>query len=206
MAKSGYGANVNKVYCGSPTQADDIAIISLSPLGLQKLIDLCIRYSQSWRFKFNASKSKILTAGFSRQKLNLIKLNHKWYLGERILEIVDSYKHVGVLIQSSGSSKERTAEACAKGKRTFMAACGIGMHSLCPKSASKIYHSVILPRSLYGCELWHNLSAKEIHDLQVMQRYIAKRIQHFHFRCRSIIAIGMIGWQPIDKYIHEAKL
>ena len=77
---------------------------------------------------------------------------------------------------------------------------------MCPKSTTTIYHKVILPRSLYACELWNKLTNKELQELKVMQRYLAKQIQHFHTRTRSIITLGMLGWQSIDLYIDKAKL
>jgi hypothetical protein len=38
-----------------PSLADDISCIALSPAALQNLLDTACRYSNTWRFKFNAS-------------------------------------------------------------------------------------------------------------------------------------------------------
>jgi len=38
------GANVMSVHTGHPTFADDIALLALSPLHLQKMVDIVYRY------------------------------------------------------------------------------------------------------------------------------------------------------------------
>jgi hypothetical protein len=206
IESSGHGTYINDTFCGSPLQADDVALVSVSEKSLQSMIDICADYARKWRFTFNAGKTKIMVFGNTQIKLQKLKNRRKWRLGENALEIVDSYTHVGIKLDSSGSSLSRTTEACAKGKKTFAAACGFGINPMSPSSASKIYQTVVLPRCLYGCELWSNMSYTETQGLEVMHRFAAKRIQHFHKRTRSVVALGMIGWHPIEVYININKL
>jgi hypothetical protein len=51
---------------------------------------------------------------------------------------------------------------------------------------------------MYGCELWNSLLKGETLELERLHRFSAKRIQHFHKRTRSIIAIGMLGWYSLE--------
>ena len=44
----------------APAHADDIACIATSPVALQCMFDVGFRFSQKWRFTFNASNSCIV--------------------------------------------------------------------------------------------------------------------------------------------------
>jgi hypothetical protein len=43
--------------------ADDVTLFSMTVTGLQILIDICVKYSIEWRFKFNTVKSQCLIIG-----------------------------------------------------------------------------------------------------------------------------------------------
>ena len=45
---SGLGAQVGPHYCGSVAQADDVAVITLSPRSMQIMLDICYTYSCKW--------------------------------------------------------------------------------------------------------------------------------------------------------------
>ena len=44
----------------NPTLADDIALLSLTPAGLQMLLNVAYEYSCKWRFNFSAEKSNVV--------------------------------------------------------------------------------------------------------------------------------------------------
>ena len=136
IQSSGHGAYVNDIFCGCPLQADDVALVSVSEQSLQSMIDICADYARKWRFTFNASKTKIMVFGNSKIKTQKLTNRRAWTLGENVLDIVDSYTHVGIKLDRSESSLSRTTEACAKSRRTFAAACGLGINPMSPRSAS----------------------------------------------------------------------
>jgi hypothetical protein len=98
LLQSGNGARIGDIYCGAPTQADDMALMSLSPSGLQNMLDICLVYANKWRLLYNSSKSKLLIVGLSKCKQD--KLLFTWRLGSYMLEVVSSYKHVDIIINS----------------------------------------------------------------------------------------------------------
>jgi len=51
--------------------ADDIALVSCSCHGLQKLTDICQHYGCVWNIKFNAAKSQSITFGGTHPKCAL---------------------------------------------------------------------------------------------------------------------------------------
>ena len=84
-----------------------------------------------------------------------------------------SYKHLGILLSTTGNSRDKVQEACKKGKASFMSLAGAGVrpHGLNPITCSKLFKLIVLPRSLYGCELWNQLPQFCIQQLERMQRF-----------------------------------
>lgn len=76
-----------------PSLADDLSLIAVTPLALQKLLDIAHRYACKWRFTFNASKSCVLQF---RAKLDTC--NMSWHLGPAIVSCNRFYNHLGIII------------------------------------------------------------------------------------------------------------
>ena len=53
LRQSGFGLYVGSLFVGCILYADDIALLSCSCYGLQKLIDICYDYGVQWDIKFN---------------------------------------------------------------------------------------------------------------------------------------------------------
>ena len=58
-----FGLYVGSLFVGCILYADDIALLSCSCYGLQKLIDICYDYGVQWDIKLNPQKSQAATCG-----------------------------------------------------------------------------------------------------------------------------------------------
>ena len=69
-------------------------------------------------------------------------------------------------------------DACNKIRNTFLSLvnCGIYQDGLNPLTSKRIYNSVVLPKALYGCELWSNLHPNHIMSLERAHRFCIKFI------------------------------
>jgi len=63
LTQSGHGIYIEQLFVGCVRYADDIALLSASCYGLQKLVDICSSYGISWDIKFNPLKSQLITFG-----------------------------------------------------------------------------------------------------------------------------------------------
>ncbi len=63
LLQSGHGANIYDIDVGCPTFADDVEFVTLSPIGLQNMLDICFRHSGKWNFKSNVLKYFIMIFG-----------------------------------------------------------------------------------------------------------------------------------------------
>jgi len=63
LRSSGYGIYIGSLFLWMHFYANDIALLSCSCYGLQKLLDICNEYGCSWDIKFNPNKSYAGTLG-----------------------------------------------------------------------------------------------------------------------------------------------
>jgi hypothetical protein len=83
---------------------------------------------------------------------------------------------------------------------------GVRQDGLPVLTASKIYNSMVLPRALYGAELWTTLTDSNMLQMERFHRLAAKTIQRFPRRTSTVAALGMLGWLPIEGLIDQKKL
>ena len=81
-----------------------------------------------------------------------------------------------------------------------------GFYNANPITNCKLYKSIVLPSTLFGCELWSNLTITEKLMLERFQRFCGKSIQHLGRRARSDICIPMLGLPSVKSYIDNMTL
>lgn len=208
LCQSSDGLQVGPSSCDSVLVADDVALLSARVKGLQRMITAMETYSRRWRFVFNVSKTRVVTFGETTRSRNVNKLNRKWILNE--LEITESedYTHVGIRISGNFSSTNRTLEMAKKGREVVasLMSTGIRPGGINPIVGVNVWLTIGLPRMLYGCELWSNLTSTETDILKRTNRFAAKRIQGLGVHTKSEAATGSIGLWTIDGHVDKRKL
>ncbi len=206
LKNSGHGASIGNLYCGSPTQADDISLISTTAQGLQEMINIVNDYAKQWRYELNPTKSKIMI--FDRQNKRQQSQNVTWTLNGKPIEITESEKHVGIRLNAKSDSRLRTKEACNKGRNTLMSLLNIGVKSdgMNPITSAHLMKCIVFPRALFGSELWNNLSINESKILERMLTFCCKTIQGLDKRCRSDMCTSMCGLARIQAMTDTRKL
>ena len=66
-------------------------------------------------------------------------------------------------------------------------------HDLHPLTWKRIYETVILPKALYGSELWTNLSETSNTVLERSHRLCLKTLQNIDRRTKNSIALSLVG-------------
>ena len=84
--------------------------------------------------------------------------------------------------------------------------CRLNLTELSCITAIKLYKSIVLPRCLYGSELWHKLSKQDLTKLEEAHRFCLKKIQCFPKRTKTIIVECMSDCHSIEAYIDQRKL
>ena len=127
--------------------ADDVVLLSLTCVGLQRLLRALGNYCKTEELVINYDKSKVLV--FTRKQIT-----HKWQINDHPIEQVKSYKYLGVIFQSSGSWKAQISNTIANAQRSikslirFFFAKG-GQHI---PSATQVFNAKVLAQMLYGAQ------------------------------------------------------
>jgi hypothetical protein len=188
----------------APTVADDMTLVSLSISGLNTMLDICHRYSKKWRYEYNASKCGII----SFNEHFKIDNNRAFKLGNEVINEVTNYVHLGIKSDSFLSTKDIVEDSCNKLRGTYLSIVNSGISPIClnPISSMVIYSSIVIPKSLYGCELWSTLTGSDIQRLEQSHRFCLKNIQSFHPCTSTDLTLLSIGANSIETIIDHKKL
>ena len=196
------GATVHMVYSGSPTLADDIALIATTPLNLQAMLDCCHEYSSRWKFNFSSSKSAVMIFGKKKQK------DFRWTIGNEVVNISESYCHLGIPISDSLKHTEKIDRACQKGRNSLHGILGFEKKQpdINPMTNIKLYRKVVMPSVLYGCETWTNMRLTDISKINQFQHYAVKLIQNLRHSTRSDMCESLVGLRKLSTEVDKRKL
>ncbi|CAC5420094.1 unnamed protein product [Mytilus coruscus] len=156
---SNKGAFLYDINISSPVQADDISLIATNHESAQEMVSICERYSESWSFSFTPAKSKLLQFGKKLAGPNIFLCN------EPIVP-VNSATHVGISLDTSMKTKDRTLKACWTLRATTASVIRSCIYPavLNPIVRANIIRQVCYPKALYGCEIWGRLSKTNTYD------------------------------------------
>ena len=189
-----------KVTC--PSFADDIATGALYKGGLNLHLALAHDYGVKWHFEFSNSKSVWILWGEDTVPSIYLKL------GDRILQQVKSYKHMGItLCNDAALERQSYAESIGEARSSLLAARGIGSSGVpVPASMlSKIYWSVSMPKLTYRLEV-KTAHETALYDLERAHRQNAKIIQNLPQNTVSPAPLATIGWISIESHLVIMKI
>ena len=89
--KARIGARIGERTVPVIAYADDEVLISMDPAELKVLLDIAFQHSCLWQCQYNAAKSNIVIYGAKGSR-------NSWKLGNEIIDSVDEYSHLGVII------------------------------------------------------------------------------------------------------------
>jgi len=129
--------------------ADDLVILAESREDLQKLLDAAFQYSEKWRFTWNCAKCKVMR--FSCR--NLKKHSH-YFMGVQQLEIVKSFKYLGLDLQQNLSWVGTKWRFWMKAKSRVPMILKARLEGLSVSTGMKLWETMVRPTLEYGAEVW----------------------------------------------------
>lgn len=129
-------------------------------------------------------------------------------MGNSYIQEETQYKHLGIYCNKYMSIDENVKSAVSKLKGTLLSLtnCGIYEGGLNPLTSKHIYRSIVLPKALYGCELWNNLSHKHLNMLERAHRFCVKYMQSLPKRTNTDLALSLLNLHDIEYEIDYRKL
>ena len=152
--------------------ADDVALISTTPGGLQvQLNNLSISCS-TLGLKVNKNKSKVMVF----RKGGFLGEREKWYFDGEILEVVNSYCYLGYTFTTMLSGNIGTAHLSTKAKKALYLLCRAFQNckEMSKEVFFKIFDSKIQPILLYSSEIWGLQRLDKIEKVHILacKRYL----------------------------------
>ena len=159
----------NGILCGETRihcllYADDLVVIGENESDLQNMLNILDKWCKDWKMKVNNNKTKVM----HYRPLNRDPSTYNFRLGNHHLDIVDTYKYLGIVMHYS-LNYEFTAEVLAKsGSRALGAICskfqnnkGLGYNTY-----KKSFRAGVAPILDYCSGVWGNGTLAKIDTVQ----------------------------------------
>ena len=149
--------------------ADDTALLSTTPTGLEKITKSVKEHSDEKGLFLNIKKTKIMDIDKCKKEARIA------IDGEEI-ERVSNFEYLGARENGKSTPEIRRRLAMATTRLTKMISIWKGQ---CKKTKLRVLETVVFPTALYGCEAW------------TINNTDAKRITSFEIKCyRKILRIS----------------
>jgi hypothetical protein len=183
-----------------------MCLIAYSKSALDQMLNICQNYSRHWRYDYNASKCAVIV--FNESARDYKHQNRTWRLGNEIIPETTEYTHLGIILNKYMTISSCITNANSKLRSTFFSIINNGIYEngIHPVTSLKFYRSVVLPKALYGCELWHDISKAQLVKLERSHKFCIKHIQCIDRTTRSDIALSLLGCRSLEYEIDYKKL
>ena len=131
-----------------------------------------------------------------------------FYIDQNAIPICDHAYHLGIVQSSNRKQAKCIEQASERGLNAFFAIQGIGAKSsaLNPITGCDLYRKVVIPSVLYGCELWNNLSEKDVSEINKFQHMVSRHIQDLPRLTRTDMHESLIGLIKLSSEVDSRKL
>ena len=206
LSKCAYCFMMYGLQCGFPAYADDLLLLSLLKRGMDCMMDICFANSLVERCLYHYLKTNVMVANETKPKY--LESKRTWSLGGNIIEETESYTHLGVVCDKYLNLNSVIEESCKKIRNTFFSLINSGVYEdgFHPLTSKHLYQTIVLPKALYGCELWNHLKQEHIDKLETAHRFCLKYMQSLPRDTRTIIALSCVGAVSIETEIDRRKL
>ena len=150
-----FDANCDPVKIGNHTvhclmYADDLVLLSESPIGLQNQLNILGEYCNAWKLEINIDKSKIIK--FESRKSNNY---HTFHINLQPLEQVYIYKYLGVIINYKGEFTEGKQDLQVRAQKAYFKLRKLlNIDIIKPNLYLDIFDKTVIPIATYNSEVW----------------------------------------------------
>jgi len=181
--------------------ADDILLISPNDYQLQKLLDICEKYGEMWRIKFNPLKSNIIEFGIQFFD------NSEFYLNKRIIPKVDMLKYLGVYLNKNLDFDTLASDKFLKVQKSIFSLSFLGLKpsGISPFLQSFIYKTYCLSQFTYALETTTLLKGTRDY-LNVSQNNLIRQILGLPRTCHMSRILKCLNIYNMEELYISTKL
>jgi hypothetical protein len=173
--------------------ADDLAIFSHSPNGLQQQLSVLQKFCHDFQLTVNSEKTKILV--FEKGKSDCQDF---LYNGSPIGR-VDSFKYLGIEFHGTKGflpATDQLRSAATKSLFALLQRCG-ELHISDPKTKCDLFDSLVAPILQYSCEVWAVDHKEGNCKLELVQREFLRKILGVNVTTPNSSVLGEFGRLPL---------
>ena len=170
--------------------ADDLALISENETDLQNMLDALNEWCYKWRMNINVKKSKIV----HYRARNHAETDFVFKLGGSIVEKVDSYKYLGLILDYSLDFNKTAKVLGDSGGRAlgsvinkFISNKGLGY-----KAYTKLYNMTVCPILDYCSGIW---GYSKFETIDTIQNRAIRFFLGVHKFAPNLGINGELGWE-----------
>jgi Reverse transcriptase (RNA-dependent DNA polymerase) len=136
--------------------ADDIALLSYTPQGLQRLLHCLADFCDENHLTVSMRKTKVVVF---HKALSQVRQGQQFTVQGKLVAVEDEYKYLGLMFGTGRVLLSTKLEKAAARRGTAALAAVYGLfHSLHiqsnPYLKMKLFKAVVQPNLLYACEIW----------------------------------------------------
>ena len=187
---------------GSIMVADDLALASRSPHGLQSLVSVAEQDASTKQYVFSESKTKVQACNSRKPMSKDISLN------QATVSQSDEETHLGIHRRADMSNKATLEARIQTSRRTVFALAGAGIYGfngVSPITSKKLIDIFIMPRLTYGLETLV-IKSRELDPMEVYFRELLRHTQGLPPSCANAACYLLIGALPVEAHIHIKAL
>ena len=205
LMQHGLGLSIGGVYCGCPTCADDVALLSTCENELQIMTNVVKRHAKKDQVTIHPDKSNIVLLN-GHKSISKKTFTHE--LNGKSVSLSTNTMHLGILRSETNENCINIEDRLKLGRCTLYALINTGVHGsngLNPKVSYKIYQCYVLPRLLFGLEALPITNTQ----LQILSKFHIqnlKRFQSLPTRTATCAVYLLLGALPIEAELHKRQL
>ena len=152
--------------------ADDVALLSMTPIGLQNQLDCLKNCCDEMKLCVNTEKTKIMVF----RKGGFLSKHEKWFYDGAKMEVVNEYCYLGFKFTTMISCNIGTEHLVTKGKKAVgcLNRAFQRYNEMSYETFFKIFDAKVQPILLYASEIWgfNKLDSVERVHLKACKRYL----------------------------------
>jgi hypothetical protein len=170
------------------------------------MMAVVVEYSQRWRFRLNAAKTKVLVVGEKKQQ-RAAREGQAWTLGGAAVEEVAVFKYLGVELRADGRWKDVVERLSSKAAAVASMLLGVG--GACDRMGMgqrrRLWQCLGVPGMQYGAEVWV-ANKGEGEKMELVQRQAGRRVLGCSSRLSDEAVRGELGWLSVRGRSDELRL
>ena len=199
------GLFIGGTYCGCPTCADDLALISDCENELQVMTNVVKRHAKKDHVTIHPDKSNVVLLN---QHKSVSKKSFSLELDGKSMPLSQNTTHLGILRSETNENVINIEDRLKLARRTLYALINTGVHGsngLNPNVSFKMYQCYVLPRLLFGLEALP-ITNSQLAMLSKFHVETLKRCQSLPLRTATCAVYLLIGALPIEAELHKRHL